>query len=198
MPRNPTAQRCNAHSSRTEEPCKRWARRGYTVCSSHGAGTAKRERDGTRQNPILAGVLATGGTRMTPRTRELVEAASPEFAAAVASYRADPTALQDMNELLAWLGALRDKAAREGPLAPVQTKHGFVQSPLLRITKELVDTAIAIKKLELEADRQDSIPLRLVQPFIKEVVDVVYELVGEDERAGILERLRRRLPVADT
>lgn len=32
----PDAQRCRAHSSRTGEPCKRWAILGGTVCTHHG------------------------------------------------------------------------------------------------------------------------------------------------------------------
>jgi hypothetical protein len=36
MPRNPDRQRCTAHSSRTGEPCRKWAIRGGKVCNKHG------------------------------------------------------------------------------------------------------------------------------------------------------------------
>lgn len=39
--------------------CPKAARAGFRVCGSHGAGYAKREREGTRQNPALA-ALKTG------------------------------------------------------------------------------------------------------------------------------------------
>ena len=38
------SQRCTAHSSRTGEPCKKYAVRGTTVCRSHGAAAGQVQR----------------------------------------------------------------------------------------------------------------------------------------------------------
>lgn len=43
-------KKCTARR-RNGEPCGAWARRGYRVCRMHGAGTRKREKDGSRQPP---------------------------------------------------------------------------------------------------------------------------------------------------
>jgi hypothetical protein len=46
--------RCQARCRRGGHQCPRAARDGFPVCWIHGAGSAKREREGRRRNPKLA------------------------------------------------------------------------------------------------------------------------------------------------
>lgn len=39
--KNAARQKCSAHSSRTKEPCGRWAIKGGTVCATHGGSSPK-------------------------------------------------------------------------------------------------------------------------------------------------------------
>lgn len=50
--------RCTARSRRTKEPCKKWARQGYTVCEIHGAGRkGKNPRAGSLKHGLYAKFL---------------------------------------------------------------------------------------------------------------------------------------------
>lgn len=51
-------KKCTAHK-KDGSPCGRWAREGYPVCPMHGAGTAKRVKEGKRKDPGTA-ALKTG------------------------------------------------------------------------------------------------------------------------------------------
>ncbi len=59
--------KCKAKSSRTGKPCGRYCRQGFLVCPSHGAGTRKRVQNGTRKDPVQAGVDAGLGNIRTGR-----------------------------------------------------------------------------------------------------------------------------------
>jgi chromosome segregation ATPase len=69
--------RCHARSKGSGEQCKKPARRGYGVCSSHGAGTAKREAAGERKNPgrpVTHGLYSKTSTTSLQALREEVAA----------------------------------------------------------------------------------------------------------------------------
>lgn len=60
-PNGGRARRCQATSKRTGERCKRFAVRGYNVCSTHGAGSPKRVKEGKRKSagrPPIHGVYS--------------------------------------------------------------------------------------------------------------------------------------------
>jgi len=162
----------------------------------HGAGTAKREREGRRQNPAMAGLLKNGGQ---PRaaTLAMLKETDPAFAAAIEGYRANPDELREGAELLAWLGALRDRAAQNRLLSPVINKDGVVrQSPLLGLTQAIIDASLKLNEAERRNNDGLLLHAQMLVPFVSDVVEAVYELCGGDiERfEGYLRRFRRRLP----
>ena len=53
----PRRLKCKAtvkNGERKGQRCGKWARDGFAVCASHGAGTRKRVKDGTRKDPAIA------------------------------------------------------------------------------------------------------------------------------------------------
>lgn len=64
---------CTAISKKTGERCSRAARKGYAVCSAHGAGTSKREKLGIRRaagRPIIHGLYSK---KLTPELQGTYE-----------------------------------------------------------------------------------------------------------------------------
>lgn len=131
------AKRCHAHSSRTGEPCKKWAVTGKKVCRSHGAGGGRPVLHG-RYSKSLGKLASSYESSLNDRglfdlrepiaaldgvTKRLMtmvdEHDSPEWRRNVRSkYKAvrealssgDPSAAQLMEEL----GELIDRGAAEG------------------------------------------------------------------------------------
>ena len=59
MPSKPNRRRLKCKATVKNGPqagqrCSKWARNGFPVCASHGAGTRKRVEAGTRKNPATA------------------------------------------------------------------------------------------------------------------------------------------------
>src|SRR5262249_12909351 len=99
------APRCQAQCKATRERCGRPARRGFTVCSVHGAGTRRRELAGVRTNP-RAGSLVHGG-RAQQATLVALREVDAAFAAARAEVARLPDRLRAIDDALADLSALR-------------------------------------------------------------------------------------------
>jgi hypothetical protein len=59
--------------------CQRPARQGFRVCGVHGAGYAKREREGLRTNPALAPVVT--GTKASAATQQVLLEGQPNLRA---------------------------------------------------------------------------------------------------------------------
>jgi hypothetical protein len=59
--------------------CPKAARPGFRVCGVHGAGYAKREREGRRKNPALAPTVT--GRKVSTETRRVLLEKHPEFRA---------------------------------------------------------------------------------------------------------------------
>src|SRR5207253_1473583 len=121
------AVQCQARSKRSGERCRRWARLGYSVCPMHGAGSARREAAGIRENPRLAPLKT--GTYARPETLEQYSRTYPKFAERVDHYRKQREKLRDLDELLARLWALADVMS-EAPQDVVTTENGQ-QAPAL-------------------------------------------------------------------
>jgi|GEM_PF-5620657 len=97
--------RCRARSKRSGLQCAKPARRGFSVCSTHGAGTRRREQAGLRKNPALAALKT--GLRARPSTIATWEALHVQYAERLAAYRRDQARLRDGEELLAGCGPWR-------------------------------------------------------------------------------------------
>jgi len=59
--------------------CHRAARPGFRVCGVHGAGYAKREREGLRTNPALAPIVT--GTKASAATQQVLLEGQPNLRA---------------------------------------------------------------------------------------------------------------------
>ena len=66
------AARCQA-TTKAGEQCGKAAREGYTVCSSHGAGTRRREQNGSRQKPGRPATRGRYSATASQRIREFAE-----------------------------------------------------------------------------------------------------------------------------
>jgi len=64
------AQRCHAHSSRTGQPCKRWASRGSFVCASHGGATRRAKTAAVLRLAEAAAWKTFGAYLASPAARE--------------------------------------------------------------------------------------------------------------------------------
>ena len=63
-PKGGQAARCTAKSKGSGKRCAKPARAGFSVCSTHGAGTRKREETGSRNR--VGGAVTTGRYATTP------------------------------------------------------------------------------------------------------------------------------------
>jgi len=82
---------CKAKAKSTGVKCTRWAVEGYEVCTVHGAGTKKRVKDGTKNQP---GRPITSG-RYADRLRH------PAIAALMVEFENDPDPMNLFSELAA-------------------------------------------------------------------------------------------------
>src|SRR5262249_49283916 len=105
------APRCQAQCKATKARCGRPARRNFTVCSVHGAGTRRRELAGVRTNP-RAGSLVHGG-RAQQATLVALREVDAAFAAARAEVAGRPDRLRAIDEVLADLWAIRRLLVQE-------------------------------------------------------------------------------------
>lgn len=73
--RNP--RKCHAHSSRTGEPCQRWAMKGQRVCATHGgrAPAAKRSARERLEALVEPAIEALALAIRSGNTRDIITAA---------------------------------------------------------------------------------------------------------------------------
>jgi hypothetical protein len=189
----PRKKKCTGHSkSRGGLPCENWAMEGYDVCSSHGAGTKKRVREGTRQPP--GAPLKTG--RYADKTRHKA------IADLIRQFENDPDPINLFSELAASRALFIEFINRyeefiEALLAWHQswsaqmelTTHDVMNlSQIFEIAKEagassrlVNDTAIAIDKLKSVSDA----------PKPRQVLDISdsYRILAETTK--IAERIKK-------
>lgn len=145
--------RCQARCKATSQQCQKAARRGCRVCSSHGAGTGRRERAGLRKNPALASLKS--GRHATPATLATWAGMERSLAERVQHYRDDRKRLRDLDELLARVWAVTDILCETKPEAMV-TAAGVAPPPLLGALRALADMLEKCSRIEVrlrEADR---------------------------------------------
>lgn len=147
--------RCQARCKATGEQCQKAARRGCRVCSSHGAGTRRRERSGRRLNPVLAPLKS--GRHATPATLATWEGMERTLAERVEHYRADRKRLRDLDELLARVWAVNDILSETKPEA-IYTTSGLVPPPVLGALRALAEVLEKSSRIEVRL-RVADVPL---------------------------------------
>lgn len=185
-----TVARCQA-KNRAGGQCSRPARRGVRVCSMHGAGTRKREHEGTRQNPRTAPI--THGLTAQPDTLEEWGGLEGSYKERVESYRRDKAALRNLDELLARVWAVADIMGEKRPEASWSLEGGESAPPLLDVLKILAASLEKVARIEWKI-RQSSAPtLTIVQAkrLVRGVVELLHEFVPSESLDECVRRLRR-------
>jgi hypothetical protein len=94
-----TSQRCVARSSRTGEPCKKWAVRGATVCATHG-GSTRHIRAKAAERVALAEAAARGRRDPWAVLADVTATADELFKRARAEVATDTVTVETMGALL--------------------------------------------------------------------------------------------------
>jgi hypothetical protein len=185
--RNPQgAPRCQGVTWRDEQPrqCKRKARRGFRVCSHHGAGSQRRERAGVAKNPAFSRL--TTGERAKPATLEQLCQEKPE----VRPFYEENWNRNDVFDLRPVLA--RAKAITESLVSIADSGHGAEQEArflmaigalahLLRTAKDM---------LHIEEQAGPVTPAHMAR-VINGILSTVKERVPEDGRLEALAFLHR-------
>jgi len=189
LPRGAVAPRCQKRK-RTGAQCEKAARKGWTVCGSHGAGYAKREREGTRQNPKTVNVTHGGST--TPATKALLADIDPAFAADLAIYLDDPAKRRDLDTLLAFAWATLHRVARQVPEVIV-TQHGEQPPAIVATLQMLAMTLERVAKIEWKIYQSGAPTLTVAQAqrLVKGMVEVLHEFVPGSALESAIARLER-------
>lgn len=177
------APRCQAKCKATRDRCGRPARRGFAVCSVHGAGTRRRELAGVRTNP-RAGSLVHGG-RAQHATLVALGEVDAAFAAARAEVAGRPARLRDLDEVLADLWALRRLLVQQ-----VQVGLGDRQpAAVLQVLDSLAATIERAARIEQRLSHPEHIPLHLVDALVKNTINVITQYVQPGDVPAALDKL---------
>lgn len=184
------APRCQGRSKATKRQCANPARKGFPVCSSHGAGTGKREREGTRKNPKTAPI--TTGQYAQPETLELLQKMNPEFRALREHYlsKEGETQARDLRQLLASLWAMHDVVVRQLPTV-IEGEYGEAPPALLPVMNGIASALERVARIEgrIAATGGVQITIQVAQLWVRQVVDLVHEFVPADRVERALARL---------
>jgi hypothetical protein len=177
------APRCQAQCKATRERCGRPARRGFTVCSVHGAGTRRREVAGSRTNP-RAGSLVHGG-RAQQATLVALREVDAAFAAARAEVAGRPDRLRAIDEVLADLWALRRIVVQEVQVG------GDEQAPsVLGVLHVLAATIERAARIEQRLSHPEHVNAALVNAFVRNTVAVMEQYIVPERLSEALDKLR--------
>lgn len=201
------AKRCSYWDRRRTDPkdpssplrffqCGRAARKGWSVCCYHGAGSAKREKQGIRQRPGVANV--TMGTTATPASLKAFLTENPSVDDRLVFWRSSST-LFDFRELIALNRAMLEHFAKNANLDITENPNGTA-TPNLRV---ITATGTLIENTERMVALEKTIPPVLnadVECFLDCVSIILAEFVPKARlgasRARLTELLQRRQPLA--
>lgn len=180
--------RCQWRNKRTQEQCPANARAGYTLCSKHGAGSAKTDKE-------LPNALAKAGRATTvvdvrgTGRRELYE----RYPALQALYDQHAMSrydeLTNFRELLIETRALIDWHAT----LPHESDADFFSARLTTIQRGLNNIAAALNAQRQLADVDSEVRLRLAQmlnPIITGMEQIIVQFIPPEHRHDALSMLR--------
>jgi len=177
------APRCQAQCKATRERCGRPARRGFSVCSVHGAGTRRRELAGVRTNP-RSGSLVHGG-RAQQATLVALREVDAAFAAARAEVAGQPDRLRAIDEVLADLWALRRVIVQQ-----VQVEGDDHAPSVLGVLHVLAATIERAARIEQRLSHPEHVHIALVHAFTRNTVAILQEYVVPERLEEALDKLR--------
>ncbi len=189
------AERCQNWRIRDGEmrQCGNSARKGFRVCWKHGAGSAKREREGLAQNPRTASV--THGQNAKPETREeLARNSDPAFRALFHRHLNGPDLL-DFRDQIAMGKALLEFFVANAKLSDTDNAAGKVPPALAAIDRLEKVLAVGERALKIEAQLGAITheELRYYFDVVAETFDLfVPRAKHADARAYLTRRLRER------
>jgi len=162
------ASRCQ-RVRRNGRQCEKPARRGWTVCGSHGAGYQKREETGAR--------LPAGGERKQLQVALAHhKEADQEWAARSGEYRGNKAALYDLDGHLADVRALADVLSSR--VRASTTRDGVEMPPaLLAALREVTATLEAISRIQARMRSYEAVPVERVRLYVAKVVEVLERFV---------------------
>lgn len=181
------ARRCQARSKRSGRQCARPARRGFRVCSTHGAGTRRRELAGVRKNPKLAPIKT--GARARPDTIAIWKALDVQLAERIVTHEADRSQLRDLDRVLVRLAALGDVLA--GPGAFDGEEGAIRLLGVLRVHAEVIERSHRVALRMKEAAGIITQPD--VERFLTAVLRLLEREIGSGDRLHAAVRELRSL-----
>lgn len=189
MPRGGRAPRCQK-PKRDGTQCEKAARKGFTVCGSHGAGYKKRERAGTRQNPRTASI--TTGRFTSDEAKQDLIAEDPGFAADLQFFLDHPEKRRDLDTLLAYAWATLRRVARHTPDVVV-TEYGEQPPAIVATLQMLAMTLERVAKIEWKIYQSGAPTLTVAQAqrLVKGMVEVLHEFVPGPALESAIARLER-------
>lgn len=189
------AARCQAGRVRDGvwKQCGNPARKGFRVCRFHGAGSAKREREGRAQSPRTAN-LKHGQTAKPETIEEFQQNADPAFRALYRRHR-NGTDLLDFREQIALGKALLEFFVAHAKLSDVDNAYGKVPPALAAIDR--LEKVIAVGERALRVEAQLGAitheELRYYFDCVAETLDLfVPRGKHAAARAHLVQRLRER------
>jgi len=175
--------RCRARCRRGGHQCPRPARAGFPVCWVHGAGSAKRERAGRRQNPRLAPLRHR--FRARAESRELLRREEPSLEAAY-RVRLQASGYEALRHELALLEALVHRFLAQNDMSGPDA---------LAVAIDATAQIAALKERQARLERQlTPVSPDHLQRFLRGVDRAVARFVAADRRSAFFEAIRDALP----
>lgn len=191
IPGGKQAPRCQATSKGSGGQCARPARKGHRVCGAHGAGYAKREKNGSRKSPKTAPI--THAMTAQPETVEEWVGLNKDLNRRMEHYLRDRVALRNLDQLLARLWAVADIVGETRPDISWSLEGGASPPPLLDVLKGLASTLEKVARIEWKI-QQSGLPtltIRQAQRLVRGVVELLHDVVPADGIDAALRRLER-------
>jgi hypothetical protein len=182
------APRCQATCKRTGKQCGRPARRGFSCCTVHGAGSRRRELAGLRTNPKIGRL--SHGLRARPATLVALAEIDAVFAAARAEVASQPQRLRDVDAVLADLWGLRRVLLQQVQFRV--DEQGVEQPPaVLGVLHELGTTIERAVRIEQRLSHPEHIHVSLMRAIVNNTVAVLEQYVAPEHLGEALDEVRK-------
>lgn len=189
----PRCQRWKIRDGDVFWQCTHPARDGFQACGLHGSGYAKRERQGTRENPATAAVRT--GELAKPETLKQLWHDKPEIQKI---YRAeiDGDGLLDLRPQLAMAKALARYFTETAKLDDTDNSFGKTPPALAAIDalNRVMDTAERLLKID---ERLGPITHQELRAYTRAVATTIVRFVPAEQQAAAFAFLRERALAGD-
>lgn len=166
--------------------CGQPARAGLEVCAYHGAGSAKREKLGIRQNPATAALRS--GLSARPEVLEHFLDGNPDVKDRYRRYLDAPDLL-DLKPLVAWCRAMTEHFIKQADLDATEMPNGS-EPPILRALSATQRTVDVVERLARIERTLGPITHAEFERSIRAVGVVIAEFVAPERVDAAYTRLR--------